>query len=206
MKYKNVIFDLDGTLIDTEEAVLKTWQYTLQEYGFSYPLGDLQIVLGVTEQAGLQALGLCPDEGFSDEWIRNYALFGKRSRYFAGVEEMLERLKRSGHTVGVVTSRYRSECDLFFSHLRFDGYFDLLICADDTERHKPYPDPLQKYMSQLKICPKDCVYIGDMPTDMQCAKAAKAASGYAVWGKSDKRAAEDADFVVRHPSEIYKKV
>ena len=206
MKFQNIIFDLDGTLIDTEEAVLKAWQYTLQEYGFCYSRSDLQNVLGVTEQSALRALNICPDEEFSGKWIHNYALFGKRSRFFTGVEEMIKRLKQSGHTVGVATSRYKSECDLFFSHLHFGRYFDLLVCADDTDRHKPHPAPLQKYMSLMKICPQDCIYIGDMPTDMQCAKAAKAASGYAVWGKRDKKPAEYADYIFYHPSEICAKV
>lgn len=150
MNYRNIIFDLDGTLIDTEEAVLKTWQHTLREYGFSYSYDDLRIVLGVTEQAALQALNIRPDEDFSDKWLHTYALFGKRAKFFTGVEETLGRLKQSGRTVGVVTSRYRSECDSFFPHLPFDRYFDLLVCADDTERHKPHPAPLQKYMSLLK--------------------------------------------------------
>ena len=206
MKYQNIIFDLDGTLIDTEEAVLKTWQYTLQEYGFYYMLNDLQIVLGVTEQAALQALNIRPDEDFSSRWMHNYALFGKESKYFFGIEETLECLKQSDRTVGVVTSRYRSECDLFFPHLQFDRYFSLLICADDTKRHKPYPDPLEKYMSRMNICPQDCIYIGDMPTDIQCANAAFTASGHAVWGKKDKKRAKFADYIFYRPSEICEKV
>ena len=202
MKYQNVIFDLDGTLIDTDDAVIKTWERTLQECGFGYSPNALQSVLGITEQAALQALNICPDKNFSDKWMRNYALFGRDAKYFAGVEDMLLRLRRSRHTVGVVTSRYRSECDLFFRHLHIDEYFDLLICADDTELHKPHPAPLQKYMSLLKTCPCDCIYIGDMPTDILCAKAAEAASGLALWGKKDKKPTNDADYIFHRPSDV----
>ncbi len=203
MKYQNVIFDLDGTLIDTDNAVLKTWERTLRECSFGYSQNELQRVLGVTEQAALRALNICPDEKFSNKWMRNYALFGGEAKYFAGVEEMLLRLKRSCHTVGVVTSRYRSECDLFFTHLQFDKYFDLVVCADDTERHKPFPAPLQKYMSLLKTCPCDCIYIGDMPTDIRCAKAAETASGLALWGKKNKNTTGDADYIFYHPADVF---
>ncbi|OXX83420.1 hypothetical protein AVM15_11055 [Paraclostridium benzoelyticum] len=72
MNLKHYIFDLDGTLIDTENAILKTWKDTLKEYGYDYTLEEIRVVLGVTTDIGLKKLNAKVDENYICKWQVNY--------------------------------------------------------------------------------------------------------------------------------------
>lgn len=173
MKYKYFIFDLDGTLIDTDEAILKTWQRTLQDYVYDFPLEKLKVVFGITQDLAFQKLNVTADDDFLAKWQNYYPSYGQKASFFADAVNTLRELKKHGCVLGVVTSRYRVECEKYFSHLSLSEYFDTVICADDTVLHKPAAEPLLKYMSVTGAKPSECVYVGDMPTDIECATAAR---------------------------------
>ena len=93
MKYKHIIFDLDGTLIDTETAVLKTWQCTLKQYGYTYTLDQIRIVLGVTTDIGIQRLKVEVDKDYAFKLQHNYQKYASQTKFFEGCEELLKELK-----------------------------------------------------------------------------------------------------------------
>ena len=86
MKYHTIIFDLDGTLIDTEEAVLKTWQYTLREYHYVYPLEELRGVLGITAKKALESMQIIVAADFAKKWTRNYENYASAAAFFPGIK------------------------------------------------------------------------------------------------------------------------
>lgn len=116
MKYKNIIFDVDGTLIDTETAVLKTWQLTLKQYGYDYSLTDLNVILGIPTTKGLEKLKVTVDDNYEKQWISNYEQFKHMMNYFDGIQSMLNSLKERGIVLGIVTSRRQKELDDFFQN------------------------------------------------------------------------------------------
>jgi HAD superfamily hydrolase (TIGR01549 family) len=170
---KHFIFDLDGTLIDTEQPVLKTWQKTLSEYGHKFSWSELRCVLGVTTDIGLQRLNVTVDGTFIDSWQVNYAEFAQEATYFDGVREMLLYLKNNGCSVGAVSSRCKKEYQDFFNDFGFEKIFDAVVLEEDTPNHKPHPEPLLKYLQLAKADKSDCIYIGDMPGDVQLELATK---------------------------------
>lgn len=201
MPYKNIIFDIDGTLVDTDEPVLKTWQLTLDEFGFQYSLSQLQAVLGITTQAALTKLNI-NEARFEEKWLSNYRIFAKESRLYDGIESMLGHLKADGIYLGIVTSRRRWELDTYFGNFHFERLFPIIICADDTEKHKPSPEPLYRYLALSRAQKSDCIYIGDMPTDIKCAINAGISSGLALWGRRDALYSE-ADVRLKSPEDLY---
>lgn len=201
MKYSHVIFDLDGTLIDTELAVTKTWQFTLRQYGYSYGLEELKAVLGLPIPNTLKKLGVSVDPSFDAEWMKNYGRFSVEADFFEGCREMLAELKQHGVSLGIVTSRCQEEYDRYFRSFHLENIFDCIICADDTDRHKPDPEPLFTYTQKAGVDRSACIYVGDMPTDMECAQNAGIASGFAAWNHSGKQY-DKADFVFRSPQDL----
>jgi HAD superfamily hydrolase (TIGR01549 family) len=181
MALKYFIFDLDGTLIDTEQAILKTWQQTLKEYGYIYSIDEIRCVLGVTAEIGLHRLGSIVDSDYTKKWQINYSQYAKEADYFKGTKEMLMLLKEKGCSVGAVSSRCRKEYADFFSGFEFESIFDEVILEEDTTRHKPEPEPLYKYMELVGANKTECIYIGDMPSDIQCANNAGIVSGLVTW-------------------------
>jgi HAD superfamily hydrolase (TIGR01549 family) len=210
MKFKHIIFDLDGTLIDTEEAVLKTWQFTLKEYRYDYSLDELKIVLGITTRKALEKLNAAVDEDFEKQWMRNYRKVADKMVFFDGVKEMLLSLKEQGCSLGIVTSRCRDEFNDYFRSFNLEELFTIIVCSDDTEKHKPDPEPLYKYAelanTDLESCIGDmptesCIYIGDMPTDIECANLAGIASGLITWNNAGV-ICQEAKFTFSCPKEI----
>lgn len=201
MEYRHIIFDLDGTLIDTKEPILKTWQFTLRQYHYEYTMKDLEIVLGITTRKALEKLNIAADEEFEQHWMENYKRFSEQAVFFEGVKEMLQALKQKGRFLGIVTSRCKKEYEDYFSNFNLKEIFDLIVCADDTQRHKPNPDPLYKYVKLAKTELSSCIYIGDMPTDIECANSAGIASGLITWNQSG-ISCREADFVFRSPEDL----
>lgn len=203
MEYNHIVFDLDGTLVDTENAILKTWQYTLGTYGLNYSLENLKLVMGIPTSDAIRLLGVSVDLGFENKWIHNYNDFSDMAVLFPMVENMLRFLKKSGFYLGIVTSRKKNEYESYFSKFNFEQIFNLIICADDTLQHKPEPEPLLYYAEKCGTLPNSCIYIGDMPTDVACAHAAGFASGFVTWNNSS-IIKSDADYIFSSPAELLK--
>lgn len=100
MKYQHIIFDLDGTLIDTEQAVLKTWQHTLKDFHYFFPLEELRIILGIPTENALKKLNVTVGPDFQDRWMENYTIYAGKAAFFPGVEHMLDVLRQRGHSLG----------------------------------------------------------------------------------------------------------
>ncbi len=198
---RHFIFDLDGTLIDTEKPVLMTWQQTLSEDGFVFSLESLRAVLGIPLQDGLTRLEVQAKPDFANRWKQNYTRFAPEAQFFPGAEEMLSLLREKGYEIGVVSSRDRAEYTAFFSHFGLEKFVGTVILAEDTQRHKPDPEPLLAYMNATGAKPAECIYIGDMPGDILCANQAGVTSGLAAWSQSG-IACPDAQYIFHDVTEV----
>ena len=144
-KYRHIVFDVDGTLIDTRDCIL----YSLQEMlmtvkGERYEIEDLKFVLANTSVKNMHLLGVEEEKipGAVEMWVANEEKNIDMIRIFDGIEELLEKLEKKGSTLGVVTSRTREELELVLDQLPIRKYFSICICADDTKEHKPSAQPL----------------------------------------------------------------
>lgn len=202
MGLKHFIFDLDGTLIDTEVAILKTWQETLKEYNYDFSIKELKVVLGVTTEIGLQRLNAHVDEYYVSKWANHYGKYALETHFFVGTKEMLQELKEKGYSLGIVSSRSRDEYEKYFSQFDLENYFSTVVLQSDTDKHKPNPEPLYKYIELAGARKEECIYIGDMVSDIQCASRAGIVSGLVTWNQSGVMC-EDANFIFSQPEDIY---
>ena len=182
MKYKHIVFDVDGTILDTEEAVLKSFQRTLWEEGIEKETAELRFCLGITGLAALDKLGICDTERVLARWIDNLNEMSGLVRVFDGIIPLLNKLKEAGCSLGIVTSRITEEYRNDFTRFGIIGYFDTVVCAEDTLRHKPDGEPLECYLKRAKAEKDEVLYIGDSKYDMECAGAAGVDCALALWG------------------------
>ena len=200
--YTHVIFDVDGTMIDTGEAIIGSLREMLeQEYGMSYTHEQLEFVLGIPGVPALERLGIREPVKASESWYRFMAKYSHTLALFPGIRETLQTLHDKGIRLGIVTSRTRLELEYDFNPFGISALFGCIVCADDTSSHKPHPAPILKYLELTEAEPQKTLYIGDTVYDCQSATGAGVAFGLASWGAVNIPACS-SDFVFQKPEEI----
>lgn len=183
MKYRHIVFDIDGTLLNNEYANLKSLQDTLLEVeGVRAELDSLRFILGIPGKEALDILKVRDAKKVYDVWNKNFVKHYDDITLFPGIGEVLLKLKEEGFSLGIITSKTRQQYDEGFVPHGFLGYFGTVICAEDTLMHKPDPEPMQRYLEKAGARREEVLYIGDSIYDMQCARSAGVSSALALWG------------------------
>lgn len=183
MKYKHIIFDVDGTLIDTEYAIIRSLQDIIKSMTGEEPAYDtLTFVLGITGEDALKKLNMKDIPAMLELWVKKMEKYDSTMIPFEGIPELLNTLSHTECKLGIVTSRTRKEFESDFERHGLLPFFSTVICADDTKEHKPNPAPLLKYMELTKAAPDQLLYIGDSRYDRECAKNAGVDFALAMWG------------------------
>jgi pyrophosphatase PpaX len=124
----------------------------------------------------------------------------------AGIDEVLVRLKYEGRRLGIVTAKRRKTVELAFDRVPLAHLFETVVGGDETERHKPDPEPLLLALERLDARPEEAAYVGDAPFDVKAAKAAGLFSVAVTWGgihPRERLEAEEPDAVVDTADELY---
>lgn len=199
---KCVVFDVDGTLIDTGDAIIASLQKVLlEELGKEYPGEELYFSFGIPGEVTLKKFGINDVEGPLGKWIRYLDELSGSIRIFEGIDCCLKKLKADNIKAGIVTSKTREEFVSNFIPMGLADYFDYVVCADDTDRHKPHPEPLLKLLELSGNKPEEIVYIGDTKYDKECAKGAGVKFGLALWGAKSPEGIEPT-YLLSSPEDI----
>ncbi|GAA0702261.1 HAD family hydrolase [Paraclostridium ghonii] len=186
MEYTHVVFDIDGTLIDSEKAVLKSLQKTiLEEKGIKKSLDDLRFALGIPGKVALLKFEIEDLENVEEKWDKYLMEYFEEITLFDGIRQVVQELKFKGINLGIITSKTKKEYEHEFIRFGIESYFDVIVCADDTLKHKPNSDPMDKYLQVTGAKKEEIIYIGDSIYDIQCSKNAGVDSALALWGTED---------------------
>ncbi|HEX2926909.1 MAG TPA: HAD family hydrolase [Ruminiclostridium sp.] len=200
--FKYVVLDVDGTMVDTEEAVMFAYQSVIfKKYGRYFTNEELLKGYGVPTPQTLERYGFTDiDKAVKDYY--EYLIEGfKRCKAFDGILEVIESLREMNIPLGVVTSRCNYEIQIDKCLQGFIHNFDAIVCSDDTKLHKPEAEPLLKAMDKLGAVPEETIYIGDTVFDRLCAKNAGVKFGLAIWGSNNAENI-DADYFLKTPAEL----
>jgi HAD superfamily hydrolase (TIGR01549 family) len=183
LKVAAVIFDLDGTLIDSIDIYFSIVEKALER--LNLPGVSRSQILAAAESEDFKWELVLPQDVLSrkekiiDDWavINEIApqMFADKLEIIQGVEGIVENLSSSGLKIGLVTSTQRKFLETKMQPLKkggVDTLFEAIITSDDVEKRKPSPDPLIACALQLDMKPGNCVYIGDTTTDIKAGKAA----------------------------------
>ena len=205
MRFPVVLFDLDGTVVDSGPIILASMRHaTLTVLAREIPDAELMASVGGPGfEAQMRSFG--PDR--VEELVRVYRAHNEPLHVellaFPGMAEALVRLKDEGRRLGIVSAKRRATVELAFAQVPLGHLFDVIVGGDETERQKPDPQPLELALDRLGASASDAAYVGDSPYDMT---AARAAGLYAVgvsWGGIHEGAAlTDADVVVHSAEEL----
>lgn len=202
VRYPVVLFDLDGTLVDSAGVILASFHHATETV-LQRRFPDEQILAQVGgSNLEAQMTLLAPDK--VDELVRVYRAHNDPSyskmACFDGMVDVLAQLKGEGRRLGVVSAKRRPTVERVFDGAGIGKYFDVVVGSDATERHKPHPDPLLKALEELDAREEDTAYVGDSPFDMAAAKAANVFAVAVAWGGIHR--VEDADVLVESPGDL----
>jgi HAD superfamily hydrolase (TIGR01549 family) len=200
--YKHIIFDIDGTLIDTEEALLISLQDTLKDLDQEVKgISELRFVLGIPGETALERLGLADPASANMLWNEHLERYKNKIKLFEGIEDLITKLHSTNYQLGLITSKNRYEFENDFIPTGLAGNFRIVICSDESKYPKPSPYPMLTYLEKAGISNKEALYIGDTDYDRQCASGAGVDFGLAVWGCGNPDALQ-ANYRFALPGEI----
>ncbi|MGI6644058.1 MAG: HAD family hydrolase [Bacillota bacterium] len=172
-----VLFDLDGTLLDTTKAILASLRHTVEYFtGTIPPTGVLQKTMGIPLVDVLESLlpGRTQEalQVYVDHNLRVHKDFVKP---YPGVIETLNALKSGGIRLGLVTSKRRHSAQVGLKSACIGDSFEAIVCHDDTDKHKPDPTPLLMALESMGIASGTVLMVGDTIFDIRAAKNADGA-------------------------------
>jgi pyrophosphatase PpaX len=182
-----VLFDLDGTLIDSIDLILKSAQYAFTKCGIAGP-SSAEWLVGVGRPLPIMFRHFAP--GGEDQiapLLAAYREFQMANHdalvhAYTGIPEMLGALVRRGHPLAIVTSKTDALAARGLAHTRIDGFFATIVGMDSCQRHKPDPEPVMIALDRLGYAPGEAWFIGDSVHDMESGNAAGVATVGALWG------------------------
>lgn len=186
-KFQAVLFDLDGTLVDTVDLIVKSYQHVwLTLLGRQLDDARARAFIGRTLRAAMLDEGVEDVEGMIAEYTSwNWAHLAELQRDYPGVPELLAGLRASGVTTGVVTAKRRRSAAMSLDAANLTDLVGLTVAMEDTAAHKPDPTPLLVAAQRLGIEPGTAAYVGDTIYDVQAAKAAGMAAIAVTWGAGE---------------------
>ncbi|MFD1038848.1 pyrophosphatase PpaX [Virgibacillus byunsanensis] len=179
---RTILFDLDGTLIDTNELIIASFVHTFQHYGKEFTREEIIEFNGPPLRETFE--NTYPDQ--VEEMIETYRehnLYHHDNyvKLFPNVVETLERLKSENIQLGIVTTKMRKTAEKGLKATGIEHFFDLIIALDDVVHAKPHPEPVLKAMEQFDAHPKTTLMVGDNPHDIKSGINAGVQTAAVAW-------------------------
>lgn len=202
--YKCIIFDIDGTIIKSEQVI----SLALKRYFKEYEDRELS-----NEEAagtvGLSTKYIFEHYGIIEKMAEGSKIINKLIsemscliHIYDGMEDTIKDLYKAEIFLGLVSSKTIDEFEQDFPRFGLDKYFSKKVLASDTAKHKPYPDPLLKFVENTGFDLKDVLYIGDAVYDYKAAASAGIDFGLACWGCTDDSQIRKPKYRLEHPKDI----
>ena len=186
---KVIIFDMDGTLIDSSITLVNAINHVRKNLKLK-PMSQDDILSKLNDHRVNPAKYFYNADSFKAEheiWFSEYYKNNHKRelRLYSGVKELLDWLKERGYILAIATNAHRNSTRQALIYLYIENYFDVVVCGDEVRYSKPYPDMLLKILYKLKLEPKDALFIGDGERDQEASKNANIDYIMVHWGFSD---------------------
>jgi pyrophosphatase PpaX len=191
-----LLFDLDGTLVDTLDLILTCFRHAFRTHVGAIPPDDA-LIAGIGTPLLTQLAGFVPDAALRDAMIATYRSHqlehhDRLVREFPGAYDTLAALRARGHPIGVVTSKAEALAHRALAFARLDALMDVVIGVESSTRHKPDPEPVYVALQALGRSAREAIFVGDSPHDIGAGNAAGVVTVAATWGPFSRATLESA--------------
>ena len=183
MKIKGIIFDIDGTLISTNELIFASFNYVTNKYLNKIFSNDEIIgMFGPTEDYILKKMMGDKYEiarkDYFDYYRNNHDIMTKK---VDGMYELIKKIKEKNIFLSIYTGKGRTSTEITLEKLSIKNFFDLIISGDDVEIHKPSPEGITIFLEQFSLLPENVLMVGDAPADIYAARNANVKVASVLW-------------------------
>ena len=209
-KINTVLFDFDGTVMDTNGVIINSWQHTFRTLD-GKERSEEEIISTFGEPLAITMKKLLPhipvEEGIETYRSYHYDNFSDLISVFPGIVELLKQLKEKGYKTGVVTSRMLHTTKQGLDKFDLNQYFDVVVTCDDTTKHKPDPEPVNIALEKLNAKPEEAIMLGDSMFDILCARNAGVKSVLVGWAlpvsEEEKNGPNAADYTIENAQDLF---
>jgi pyrophosphatase PpaX len=202
------LFDLDGTLIDSIELILRSYRHTMRTHRGVEPPDDVWME-GLGTPLWVQFRHWTEDETEIQAMVDTYRTYNlahhdELVRPYDGVVAEVRRLRADGKALGLVTSKMRGGALKGLRLAGIEDAFTVVVGSDDVTNPKPHPEPVLIALERLGRTPDEAVFIGDSRHDLECGRAAGVATAAVLWGPFDRAHLQDLepDYWLEQPRDL----
>jgi pyrophosphatase PpaX len=183
-KYSCVIFDIDGTLTQTNELIFDTFNHVTEKYLLkTFTPAEIIAMFGPPEEIAIERL---VGKERIDEAMKDFIAFYDRhffdnAEIFDGMREVIESLKKKGLRLGVFTGKGRSTTLITLDKIGITKYFDIIVTGSDVINHKPSSEGIRRIIDKFQIQPDQVLMVGDAVSDIKAAHEAGVSIAAVVW-------------------------
>ncbi|MFI5279066.1 MAG: HAD-IA family hydrolase [Gemmatimonadales bacterium] len=186
MRFPAILFDFDGTLVDSIELILESYRHTMRIHRGD-AMSDSLWLEGLGTPLRVQFRSFTDDPAEVEAMIETYrewnmANHDRMVRAYPGALETVQALKAEGARMGIVTSKNLRGLNRGLTLCGFDGLFDVLMTSDMMEASKPDPAPVHAALAQLGALPAEALMVGDSPHDIAAGRSAGTKTAACLWG------------------------
>lgn len=200
--YKAVIYDIDGTILNTLDMNMYTLiRIIREETGEDWSFEQVLRFAPYPGRKVMEELGIANQEKTYARWVRYVNEYETGATLYEGFEQVFEAL-HGRIRQGIASAKTREQYEIDFVTKGLDRYMDAVVLAGDTARHKPDPEPLLLCLERLGAEAGEALYVGDSPSDYLAAVNAGMDFGYARWGSVLTEGIESPAFVFEKPLDL----
>jgi len=209
-KITTVLFDFDGTIMNTNEIVIKSWQHTYRTVkGEELPAERIVKTFGEPLYITMARLfpQIAPETGIEiyRSYLREHYAF--MIKPFPGMVDLVIEVKERGYKTGLVTSRVKDTTVSGLVQFGLYSHMDCLVTCEDTDKHKPDPEPIKIALGKLSANPDETIMLGDTMFDIICARNAGVKSALVGWqmalDEEEINGSNGPDFLVEKPRDLF---
>lgn len=202
-KYKAVIYDIDGTVLNT----LKMNMYPLmkiikEELNEDWTFEEVLKFAAYPGMKVMEELNIKDKEKTYARWVQYVNEYEEGATLYEGFEDVFSKSEEAGIIQAVVSAKTKAQYQIDMGQKGLDKYMKATILAEDTDKHKPDPTPLLECLKKLQLQPDEVIYIGDAKSDELASKNAHIDFGYAKWGNVAQEEMKDATIVLEKPLDL----
>lgn len=210
MPLNTFLFDLDGTLIDSIDLILRSYRHTMRIHRANEPLPPDDVWMkGLGTPLRVQFRHWTDDAAEIDAMVATYREYNLSHhdtlvKPYEGIVEEVVKLHRNRKRLGLVTSKFTSGAERGLKLVGLEQAFEIIVGADSVTHPKPHPEPVLKALELLDADAEGTVFIGDSRHDLECGRAAGVKTAAVLWGPFKRSELEDLapDFWLEKPEQL----